>query len=52
MKTNYADTVREMLKQWNKVFEQIKMDNPLMSEMEIHNATRDIINKSIGIKGA
>jgi hypothetical protein len=49
MKKTYVDTLREMLNNWNKVFEQIKRESPTMTDMEIHNATRDIINKSIGI---
>lgn len=49
MKKNYVDSVREMLKNWNLIFDKLKRDCPTMTEMELHNATRDIINKSISI---
>ena len=51
MKSEYVETLKEMLKNWNQVFERIQEENPTMSEMEVHKATRIVINESIEIKG-
>lgn len=45
----FKETIREMLPNWNTVWEQVKKQNPNLSEQQLYESVSRIINYSLGI---
>lgn len=45
----FKETIREMLPNWNTVWEQVKKQNPNLSEQQLYESVSRIMNYSLGI---